>query len=207
MTDFKPSGHLPNVESTASVASCETTIPAGGVLAVTPPTFESVYDAYFDYAWRSLRRLGVEEANVDDAVQDVFLVVHRRLSGFEGRSSIKTWLYGVVIRVASDYRRSKARKARPDELSDKLADQSTKAPDEIAAQRQAINILDQILSELDVAKREVFVLTEIEQLTAPEIADVLNLKLNTVYSRLRAARQDFEQGLGRFRAQQARLQS
>ena len=205
MTDPKDTGHSLHVEPTTSLASCETTVPSGGVLAVTPPTFDSVYESYFEYAWRSLRRLGVEEASVDDAVQDVFIVVHRRLEQFEGRSSVKTWLYGIVIRVASDYRRARKRKAHPEELTDKVVDHSQTSPDEAAARKQARDILDQILSQLDEDKREVFVLTEIEQLTAPEVAEVLKIKLNTVYSRVRTARQDFEQAMQRFRTQQERL--
>ena len=204
MTDSKDTGHSQDVEPTASLASCTNPVPRGDVLAVTSPTFESIYDSYFDYAWRSLRRLGVEEANVDDAVQDVFIVVHRRLSQFEGRSSLKTWLYGIVIRVASDYRRSVKRKGPSEELKDTVVDQSQPSPDELAARNQALDILDRLLGQMDDSKREIFVLTEIEQLTAPEVAEVLNIKLNTVYSRLRAARKSFEEAMARFRAQQAR---
>jgi len=205
MTDLKQTGHQHDVAPTTCNAGCTTEPLAGGVRAVTPPVFENIYDSYFDFVWRSLRRLGVQEANVDDALQDVFIVVHRRLADFEGRSAVKTWLYGIVIRVASDYRRAKSRKAKPEELSDNLQDHSVNAPDEAAARRQAITILDQVLSQLDEDKRETFVLAEIEQLTAPEIAEALGLKLNTVYSRLRAARQSFEQALHRFRAQEERL--
>lgn len=205
MTDLKPSGHQESVAAIAGTEACDVGTTAGGVRAVTPPAFDDVYDSNFEFAWRNLRRLGVQEADVDDAVQDVFVVVHRRLTDFEGRSTVKTWLYGIVIRVAADYRRSKKRKGPAEALSDSLQDHENDAPDEAAARRQAIGILDRILSELDEDKRETFVLAEIEQLSAPEISEILGLKLNTVYSRLRAARQSFEQALRRFRSQEERL--
>jgi RNA polymerase sigma-70 factor, ECF subfamily len=69
-----------------------------------PPSLEATYDAYFPVVWRSVQRLGVPTAQADDVVQEVFLVVHRKLEGFEGRSSLKTWLYGITLRVARAYR-------------------------------------------------------------------------------------------------------
>ena len=68
-------------------------------------TFKEVYDEHFRFVWRSLRRLGVRESDVPDAVQDVFLVVHRRLAEFEGRSKVTTWLFGICFRVARDRRK------------------------------------------------------------------------------------------------------
>src|SRR4051812_40957718 len=65
--------------------------------------FETVYEEHFDLVWRTLERLGVASSAVDDALQDVFLVVHRRLGGFEGRSSLRTWIFGITLRIASDY--------------------------------------------------------------------------------------------------------
>ena len=73
---------------------------------MSEPTFREVYEEHFRFVWRSLRRLGVPESDVADAVQDVFLVVHRRLGDFEGRSKVSTWLYGISLRVARDRKRS-----------------------------------------------------------------------------------------------------
>ncbi|MGE3634951.1 MAG: RNA polymerase sigma factor, partial [Sandaracinaceae bacterium] len=71
---------------------------------------EEIYDACFDFVWRSARRMGVAEAHADDVVQEVFLVAHRRLADFEGRSSVRTWLFGILLRVVSDHRRTLRRK-------------------------------------------------------------------------------------------------
>src|SRR5690606_33819611 len=73
--------------------------------AVVELSFERIYEQYFPFVWRSLLRLGVSQANIDDAAQDAFLVVHRRLADFEGRASVKTWLFSVAQRVALNYRR------------------------------------------------------------------------------------------------------
>src|SRR5882724_509457 len=81
--------------------------PAGSSLGgPAVPGFSAIYDAYFDFVWRSLRRLGVPEATLDDAAQDVFVVVHRRLPEFEARSTVKTWLFGIVLRVVATHRRT-----------------------------------------------------------------------------------------------------
>lgn len=153
------------------------------------PSFDELYEQQVAFVWRSLRRLGVSEATVEDAVQDVFLVVHRRLRGFEGRSTPRTWLYGIVVRVARDRRRSQSRKRPGEELSTDLVDERP-GPFDQAASSQAVALLDRLLARLDPPKREVLVLAEIEQLTAPEIAEVLEENVNTIYSRLRAARQE-----------------
>jgi RNA polymerase sigma-70 factor, ECF subfamily len=141
---------------------------------------------------------------MDDAVQDVFLVVHRKLAGFEGRSSLKSWLFGVALRVARDYRRARERKGRalgseaagdPDLLAD-----VGPGPQERAERADSIRLLERLLAEIDEDKREVFMLAELEQMSAPEIAAALGLPTTTVYFRLRAARMAFEQALDRQRA-------
>ena len=152
-------------------------------------SFERLYDDNVDLVWRGLRGLGVEESNVEDAVQDVFLVVHRRIRSFEARSSPRTWLFGIVLRVARNYRRRFHRKGSQ-EASGVPVDVADRAPgpDEGAATSEALRRLDILLSGLDEPKREVFVLAELEQLSAREIAETLGINVNTVYSRLRAAR-------------------
>jgi RNA polymerase sigma-70 factor (ECF subfamily) len=155
------------------------------------PTFESIYEAHFEFVWRTVRRLGVPEAYLDDAVQDVFVVVHRRLGDFAGRSSVKTWLFAIARRTAKDHRRRAQRKpgdALPPELPDAAA-----GPEEAASRREAARRLQAVLDAMDEEKREVFVLAELEQLAAPAIAEALELPVNTVYSRLRAARAQFNE--------------
>lgn len=174
--------------------------------AVDLEAFAAIYDEYMPFVWRSLRRLGVQTAGLDDAVQDVFLVVHRRLPEFEERSTVKTWLFGIVLRVARSCRRTVRRKspeaASPVDAEDaeQIVDTQGAQPDELAEKTEAMRVLHAILDELDDEKREVFVLAELEQMTAPEISEVLGVNLNSVYSRLRAARRDFDQSVARRRA-------
>lgn len=166
--------------------------------------FTAVYEQYFDFVWRSCRRLGVPDRTVDDAVQDVFIVVHRRLCDFEGRSSLKSWIFGIARRVARDHRRRISRKERGEALPETLADSRQASPLESAQKSQALLLLHQLLDTLDDEKREVFLLAELEQMTVPEIASSIDVNVNTVYSRLRAARKAFEKAVKRHRAQQKR---
>jgi RNA polymerase sigma-70 factor, ECF subfamily len=166
----------------------------------TVPVFEEIYEAYFDFVWRSLRRLGVPQPALDDAVQEVFIVVHRRLGAFEGRSTFKTWLFGIAVHVAQKAGRGSRRQSLED-LVEQPVDSTT--PQDEAARREAIRLLYAILDELDAEKRAVFVMCELEQMTAPEMAEVLAVPLNTVYSRLRAARRQFDTVLKRLQAKEA----
>src|SRR5689334_11305277 len=163
------------------------------------PAFDALYEAHFDFVWRSLRRLGVPEAQMDDAVQDVFLVVHRRLGGFEGRSSLKTWLFGIALKVASLHRRT-AQRRRTEPLPDEPIDASGLPADALTEAADAARLVRELLDALDEDRRAVFVLAELEQMTAPEISSALGVNLNTVYSRLRLARRDFDAALARHRA-------
>jgi RNA polymerase sigma-70 factor (ECF subfamily) len=173
--------------------------PASGEIA----TFESVYQQFFDFVWRSARRLGVSESGVDDVVQDVFLVVHRRLRDFEGRSSMKTWIFGITLRVVSDHRRTLRRKGGLSPLpDDEVLGDHRDGPGAELEKRQAARVLHALLDELDDEKRAVFVLAELEELGAKEIADMVGIPVNTVYSRLRAAREAFDGALARYRAKE-----
>ena len=159
--------------------------------------FQEVYEAHFDFVWRSVRRLGTPPPMVDDVAQEIFVVVHRRLPEFEGRSSLKTWLFTIVARVVRDHRRRCQRISRVTDGADpeSLLDPLEHGPHERAAQAEAVRALHQILDQLDDDKREVFVLAELEQMRLPEIAEALGMNLNTAYSRLRAARAEFEQAV------------
>jgi RNA polymerase sigma-70 factor, ECF subfamily len=168
------------------------------------PSFEAVYEENLKFVWRAARRLGIDSGDTDDIVQEVFLVAHRKLPEFEGRAQVKTWLLKIVVWVVRHYFRTQQRKpghrpARVADDLDALRDHHTHGPAEAAERKEAIRVLDSLLARLDSEKREVFVLAEIEQLSSVEIAHVLGANLNTVYSRLRAARQEFEQALRRFR--------
>jgi RNA polymerase sigma-70 factor (ECF subfamily) len=163
--------------------------------------FDALYREHFRFAWRSVRRLGFEGSAIDDVLQDVFLVVHRRLDDFEGRSSAKTWLYGIIRRVVADHRRTLRRKPAHDADGsgpdvDAMVDVE-QGPEASAEQAERVRLLHRILGELDDDKREVFVLSELEGLTLAEIGEALDVNANTIASRLRAARREFEAALER----------
>lgn len=157
--------------------------------AVAVPSFDEVYEQHAAFVWRVLRTFGVSDTQIEDAVQDVFVVVHRRLAEWEGRAAITTWLFAIARRVASTYRRRG--NAHP---TDELVDEPPGPADTFAAmsRAQAAATVVQILQQLDEDKRTVFALVELEQLSVPEVARMLDINLNTAYSRLRLARHAFE---------------
>jgi len=165
------------------------------------PTFAELHARYFDFVWASLRALGVRPEAVEDATQDVFIVLHRRLPDFEGRSTLKTFVFGIVVGVARNCRRSERTRSRLTPLKDvpEVADLRA-SPFDHAATSQALATLISVLDRMDDAKREVLVLSEWEEMSSPEIAEALGLGVNTVYSRLRLARAEFERILARDRA-------
>ena len=177
--------------------------PAQPAMAADPhldadASFIELYSQHFRAVWRNLRRLGVPDPALDDAVQDVFLVAHRRWAEFEGRSSVKTWIFGIVLRVAHDHRRSACRhQARVDRLATASAPRASTPPDEMAERLQAARIAHAVLDELDDQQRAVFVLVELEQLTVKETAAATGLTLATCQRRLRAARVAFDAGIRR----------
>jgi RNA polymerase sigma-70 factor (ECF subfamily) len=172
----------------------------------TPVTLAGVYREHFAFVWRMVRRLGVPDGQIEDAVQDVFIVVHRQLSGFEGRSSVRTWLAGIVRRVAHDYRRSVERKPALANGLDRAVDDLAaehRSPEDSAAATEAVALLHALLETLDDDKREVFILAELEQWSIADIAEAIGVKVNTASSRLRLAREAFEQAAERLRARDA----
>lgn len=155
---------------------------------------------------RALRQLGVDPSLVDDAAQDVFLVLHRRMADYEQQRSLVNWLWGIARGVASTYRRSAQRRRR---LEDAVLQSTVPTPesslDDEVARRHARAALGTFLSSLDDDKLAVFVLAEIEGHTGKEIAERLQVNVNTVYARLRAGRQRFEAALAEHR--QARMRA
>jgi RNA polymerase sigma-70 factor, ECF subfamily len=156
--------------------------------------FSELYRENVAFVWRSLRRLGVCERYVDDVCQEVFVIVHRKLSTFDATATMRTWLFGIARRVAADHRkRAHMRRetlAAPSELDVNQA----RTPDESDALelRRARAILDEILDELDETKRAVFVLFELEEMPMSEVAKAVECPLQTAYSRLAAARKQVE---------------
>ena len=158
--------------------------------AAAVPSFDEVYEQHVDFVWRALRGLGIQGPHLDDAVQDVFVVVHRRLCTFEGRSKMTTWLFGIAMRVARNYRRE--RRLDDDPAAVERVSDERPSPFEEAARSEAVQLLERVLDALDDKKRIVFVLMDIEQMTAEEVAALLDINVNTVYSRRRFARMEFD---------------
>lgn len=173
---------------------------------LAPASVEELYDHHASYVYRSLRRLGVPQQNLSDALQDVFIVVHRRLRELDPSRSARAWLFVVSLGIARNHRRTLRRKAPesgfvhradPDHIGGRFEE-----PLDRAAHAERIETLYRLLDTLDEEKRAVFVLAELEERTVPEIADTLGINLNTAYARLRAARQKFESGLARLKAEE-----
>ncbi len=167
-----------------------------------PLEFRAVFTEHYAFCWRMLAHFGVPPAALDDAAQEVFAIVHRRLADFDGRTSLRSWLWGIARRVASGHQRTELRARRRLEVVS--TPEPHAAPDEELARAQQIALVERCLASLDDEHREVFVLAEIEGCSAPEIVEMLGLKLNTVYSRLRNARVKFQRALGRERARAER---
>lgn len=185
--------------------------PVGGAAELRParavvPPFAEVYKRYFDFVWSSARHLGVGNTAIDDVVQEAFIVIHERLHTVQQPESLRSWIYGVVRRTVSGHRRAHRPEqnavARYESVVPMLGAPPT-TPLAAVEHHAQLELLSNILAELDEAKREVFVLAELEEMSVPEIAEALEIPLNTAYSRLRAARQAFEAGLSR---RAARLQ-
>jgi RNA polymerase sigma-70 factor (ECF subfamily) len=153
-------------------------------------SFEELYRHHVDFVWRSLSRLGVHGSQIDDAVQDVFIVMHRRLGDLRSDASPKAFCFAVALRVAQGYRRAARRRGAASLDMSGLADVGS-SPFDQAARAQAERVLQGFLGGLDSDRRAVFLMAELEEMTAPEISQELRVNLSTVYTRLRAARQRF----------------
>mgnify|MGYP000952897088 CR=1 FL=1 len=157
--------------------------------------FRAFYETHVRFVWRGLVRAGVAEAELPDAVQDVFLVVHRKLDQFENRSSLTTWLFGICIRVASD-RRRKAH-VRHEISSTTMPVAHVEMDDEELDRRRARAVLEAILARMPDEQRLVFSLFELEGMTGEEIAALLEIPVGTVRSRLRLSRAVFDDAVSR----------
>lgn len=163
-----------------------------------------LYETHFAFVFRTMRRLGVPSAQLDDAVQDTFLVLHRRFDELQWSSSEKTLLFGIALRVAKDQRRTVSRRREhsaetTDPASTALeVQEASPGPAEVFAQEQARTILYSLLDQLEDELRAIFISVELEQMPVTEVARAMKLNVNTTYTRLRTARREFEQALARF---------
>jgi RNA polymerase sigma-70 factor, ECF subfamily len=158
-------------------------VPAG-----RPPSFAEVFEQHVTFVWRVSARRGVARADPPDISQEVFIAVYRMLPGFEGRSSLRTWLYAICLRTISRHRRKALR--HPEELTSELPEPSIPSHQiEAFEAREFRNRLERVLFRLPCEQRELFVLYELEELSVPEAAAVVGCPVQTAYSRLHAARE------------------
>ena len=153
--------------------------------------FETLYREQYPFVWRTLRRLGIAAADIDDACQKVFLVAYRRLPEFEGRSSLRTWLCGIALRVTSEDRRRSVTRREVPLVEQPMQEAAGDGVLESLEQRERLRELDAILTQLPAEQRTVLVLFELEGMSGQEIATAVGIPLGTVRSRLRLARQTF----------------
>ncbi len=168
--------------------------------------FAQIYEAYFRFVWRNVRRLGIESSAVDDVVQDVFITINRRLATYVECGMLRSWIYGIVRRVVAARRRTRQSAEQLLEFSlQDLAEPSDKegSPYAHAERAEQTRMLFELLSTLKESQREVLMLTEFDELTAPEIAAALEIPLNTVYSRLRLAREALVEASQRYQARES----
>jgi RNA polymerase sigma-70 factor (ECF subfamily) len=152
-----------------------------------PPQLREVFEAHGPFVCRSLRYLGVREADLDDALQEVFLVVYQRLSDYQEKGRARAWLYSICTRVAHAQRRKVDRRretASPGFFEDAAAPTQL----EHVEDREALALGHRLLSQLPLPQREVFLLYEVEDMPMAEIAQALDCPLQTAYSRLHKAR-------------------
>ncbi|MCB9715030.1 MAG: sigma-70 family RNA polymerase sigma factor [Myxococcales bacterium] len=177
MTERRAGGHLRSVPGSAA----RTTPSASGRSAL-----ETLYREHAGFVWRAVRRLGVPEAAAEDVVQEVFLVVRRRLPEYEGRGAPTSWLYAIARGVAANHRRGRARADR--RLRVVPEPRPLPSPEDEVGRADAAARVRDFLATLDLDQREVFVLVDVEGLSGPEVAEALGINLNVAYSRLRLAR-------------------
>jgi RNA polymerase sigma-70 factor, ECF subfamily len=171
------------------------------------PSFEELCTRYFEFVWKCARAFGSKADEIDDVVQDVFLVVQRRHTDLREEGLARSWIYSITRRVVSSHRRR--RRERDSRMAADV--DSLRSPEQsplAAAERNVeVRVLSTLLEGLDERKREVFVLSEILEMSGSEIAETLGVPMNTVYSRLRAAREEFDAAAQRQRKSLERRRS
>jgi RNA polymerase sigma-70 factor (ECF subfamily) len=168
------------------------------------PDFDALFAEHSAFVWRVLGRYGVAERDLEDACQEVFVIAFKSLAEFEGRSAIKTWIYGICRRVAANHRRlASTRRELPDSQPEMRVEpgvDSDAGAFDAFARKQSLELLEALIARLPDEQREVFVLYEIDELSMREVADTLECSQNTAFSRLYAARREIETALKRLRA-------
>jgi RNA polymerase sigma-70 factor (ECF subfamily) len=163
-------------------------LPAPAFATEAAPTVDELFKAHAAFVWRVLQHLGVSAADVEDATQEVFVVVHRRLGEYREREKVRSWLYAICARVARDHRR---RLRRRREHLTAAPPEAWYLPPQAAelAQRQSLALGERLLQSLPEKQRTVFVLYELEQMSMPEVALAVGCPVQTAYARLHKARE------------------
>lgn len=198
MTD--PKEHVHDADVHAAVASLEFGERAQS--SAGAPSLEGLYRAHHDFVWRVVRRLGADDAVVDDLVQDVFLVVRRKLGSYREEGRARAWLVGIARRVVADHRKVRGRATAREKQAG--LERSGDDLERIVDQQRGAQAVRIFLDELPEDQRMAFFLIEVEGMTAPEASAALGVKLNTVYSRIRLARKRFDRFVDRWRAARER---
>ncbi len=159
--------------------------------------FTALYHANFSFVWRTLRGLGVEESSVADAAQEVFVIVLRKIEDYRPTASMRSWIFGIARRVAKDFRRASRRRGIAVMLNDEIAAATSGDPHAEARRNQALRIVEDFADTLDEERRALFVLSELEEMSMIEIAEALKTNQNTLYSRLKLIKAQFERYLAK----------
>jgi RNA polymerase sigma-70 factor (ECF subfamily) len=147
-----------------------------------------IFDQHAEFVWRTLRNLGVASADLEDATQEVFVVVHERLATYKERDKMRSWLYAICIRVSQRQRRRYAR--RRELLGTEPPERAAAATQQLELeQREALELGQRLLAVLSDVQREVFLLYEIEHMTMSQVAGLIGCPLQTAYARLHKARE------------------
>ena len=165
---------------------------------------QAVYEEHARFVWVTLQRLGVQAVDLEDLAHDVFVVVHQRLHTFDGSSRMTTWLFGICLRVAANYRRRQRRAPSEAAIRAQASDDATiqAGADDMLARRQDAASAERVLAELSLEKRAVFIMFEIEGVSCQDIAELMGVPVGTIYSRLHATRKQIEEIVSRASAQE-----
>ena len=192
MTNEPPSSQAPGVSP--GVTTATTDVPLG-VRDAAPP-FRAIFEAEFPYVWTSLRRLGVPPRDLEDVTHDVLFEVYKKLERYDRSRPLRPWLFAFAFRFASDYRRLV--RHRVEVMGDEVEAVAPGTPqDEAIVDREARALVARALESVDLARRAVFILHELDERPMSEIAHALEIPLHTAYSRLRVAREEFEAAVRR----------
>ena len=158
----------------------------------------TIYRDHGQFIWLSLQRFGVRLPDLDDLAHDVFMVVHQKLSRFDPRWPIRPWLFGICMRIAANYRRRRRWKVEmPSSGRDHNRAAELPLADDLLIKGEDRELAERVLATLEVGKRAIFVMFELEELPCTEIADLMNVPVGTVYSRLHATRRQLKEALAR----------